>query len=241
MSAVLQALKKIERQRAQTDRMVIAKWQIDPLMVAHGDRPKFVVKPAIAIVAAMLVVGAIGMFIWQRTTAPAPDPIHDPQVSQTSRLPANHPITLPRPLVPAVVARADIREPAALPVAAPPESPPPTARPVTLPESMSSVASGMPPLPAASPRPASPVVAAEAPASSAPGADAPVVSRLVDAGVKLQAVVWSETPDACMVVINDRILRIGDHIDGYRLVEIGPGHALLSRGGRVWRLPFMRR
>jgi hypothetical protein len=92
MSAVLQALKKIERQRAQTARMVGARQQIDPLRVTHGNPRKSVGKLAGAIVAAMLVVGAIGFLIRPPATAPGPEADHAPKASQTGDLPAGQPV-----------------------------------------------------------------------------------------------------------------------------------------------------
>jgi hypothetical protein len=239
MSAVLQALKKIERQRAQTARMVGARQQIDPLRVTHGNPRKSVGKLAGAIVAAMLVVGAIGFLIRPPATAPGPEADHAPKASQTGDLPAGQPVVSPRPPATAIALPADTRSAVAASVATRPASPAP--EPALTPESASPVPSRIPAAPVASALPAPPDVSVDLPASALPVSEAPAISLLTDANITLQAVVWSETPDACMVVINDRILRVGDHIDGYRLVEIGPNHVLLSRSGRAWRLPFMRR
>lgn len=61
------------------------------------------------------------------------------------------------------------------------------------------------------------------------------------AGLRLQAVSWSETPNRRIAVIDNRILHIGDVVDEFTMVDIEPDAAILSRQGVAYRLDFVPR
>ena len=61
---------------------------------------------------------------------------------------------------------------------------------------------------------------------------------LNDPEVKLQALTWSKDPQKRIAVINNRILRQGDVVYGYRINIINQDDVVLSDGGEKWKLPF---
>ena len=62
-----------------------------------------------------------------------------------------------------------------------------------------------------------------------------------ESGIRLQAISWSKAPERRIVVINGRILRQGEGIDGYTVSEINPDDVVFDRSGRRWRLAFKTR
>ena len=61
------------------------------------------------------------------------------------------------------------------------------------------------------------------------------------AGLGLQAISWSEQTDRRIVVINNRVLHLGQVIDGYAVETIDPDSVTLSRAGRAYVLAFRPR
>jgi hypothetical protein len=59
------------------------------------------------------------------------------------------------------------------------------------------------------------------------------VKPLEDSKLKLQAISWSEDPDNRIAVINGSIMREGESIEGFRIIQIGQddvvSHALLTQ------------
>ena len=85
-------------------------------------------------------------------------------------------------------------------------------------------------LPAARPLP-EPEPAAPAAAQEKPPA-------LQDPGVRLQAITWSKNPNKRIVVINNRILRQGETVSGYRIDTVNQDDVVLSSGGEKWKVLF---
>jgi general secretion pathway protein B len=104
------------------------------------------------------------------------------------------------------------------------------------------------PLPA--PEPAAPAVAREKPSPQHPAATAadrqaapaavpePDIPPLNDPGIRLQAITWSKAPGKRLVVINNRILRQGDTVSGYRIDTVNQDDVVLSSGGEKWKVLF---
>lgn len=65
------------------------------------------------------------------------------------------------------------------------------------------------------------------PAGSSAGASIPL---------SLTGIVWDEKMPIAMV--NDRVLRNGDEIDGYKVVQIKPSSVVLSSGQETFELPL---
>ena len=66
----------------------------------------------------------------------------------------------------------------------------------------------------------------------------PRMPALKDPEIKLQAITWSKDPQRRIVVINNRILRQGDAILGYRIDAINQDDIVLSEAGKKWELAF---
>lgn len=54
----------------------------------------------------------------------------------------------------------------------------------------------------------------------------------------LQAISWSDTPSARITVIGGRILREGQTVDGYTVVQIRPEDIIVGKGGTFWKLGY---
>jgi hypothetical protein len=94
-------------------------------------------------------------------------------------------------------------------------------------------------------RPTTPVVA-PSPASAAPATvtddsaapPAPVLNRLRDPGIKLQAIAWSSDPDRRMAMINEQIVHEGQTIEGYTIAAIGEESVTMRKGSEAWELRY---
>ena len=64
------------------------------------------------------------------------------------------------------------------------------------------------------------------------------IPALKDPKMKLQAITWSKDPLKRVVVINNRILRQGDSVQGYRIDSINQDDVVLSDAGEQWKLIF---
>ena len=63
-------------------------------------------------------------------------------------------------------------------------------------------------------------------------------ARLNDSKIKLQALAWSADTSKRMAVINGRILREGESMDGYQINQIRPEDVVVSDGRQLWSLEF---
>jgi hypothetical protein len=59
-----------------------------------------------------------------------------------------------------------------------------------------------------------------------------------DGKLKLQAVSWSEKPEGSIAVINDKIVREGQTVEGFVVVSIGTDDVIVRDGGRHWKVVF---
>lgn len=57
--------------------------------------------------------------------------------------------------------------------------------------------------------------------------------------LKLQAIVWSESPENCFAVINGVIVRVGGRVEGVSVTEIGMDYVLFKSGQRTWKMRMM--
>ena len=61
---------------------------------------------------------------------------------------------------------------------------------------------------------------------------------LTGTSLQVQAISWSEQPGKRLTVMDGRILREGDGVGGYQLVQIRPEEVILEKAGRYWKLAF---
>ena len=83
-----------------------------------------------------------------------------------------------------------------------------------------------------------PAYSATQPVKSGRSQDGPQYSRLNDSKLKLQALAWSADAGQRMVVINGRIVREGESVDGYQITQIREEDVLVNDGRKSWRLEF---
>jgi len=60
-----------------------------------------------------------------------------------------------------------------------------------------------------------------------------------DPELKLQAIVWSESPENCFAVINGVIVRAGGKVEGVSVTEIGTDYVSFNSGERTWKMKMM--
>jgi len=68
-----------------------------------------------------------------------------------------------------------------------------------------------------------------------PYTDAKILPRET---LKLQAISWSRVPSARLAVIDGRILREGQSIEGYTITEIRPEDIIVNKAGKPWKLRY---
>ena len=56
--------------------------------------------------------------------------------------------------------------------------------------------------------------------------------------LQLQAISWSEMPSERITIVTGRILREGQSIDGYTVVEIRSEDVIVEKEGKRWRLVY---
>ncbi len=61
---------------------------------------------------------------------------------------------------------------------------------------------------------------------------------LEDSKLKLQAISWSEKPENRIAVINSNIVREGELIEGFRVIQIGQDDVLVRADAKEWKLVF---
>jgi len=77
------------------------------------------------------------------------------------------------------------------------------------------------------------------PAAAAPKAGkAKTYARLNDSKIKLQALAWSSDAARRMAVINGRIVREGESMEGYQINQIRQEDVVVSDGRQSWSLEF---
>ncbi|MFO7839051.1 MAG: general secretion pathway protein GspB, partial [Desulfosalsimonadaceae bacterium] len=61
---------------------------------------------------------------------------------------------------------------------------------------------------------------------------------LTDTEVRIQAISWNSDPARRIAVINSRICREGDHVNGYKIIAINPDDIVVKAGGSAGKVPF---
>ncbi|MCP4629359.1 MAG: general secretion pathway protein GspB [bacterium] len=84
-------------------------------------------------------------------------------------------------------------------------------------------------------RPIAPVTRAKQPAQTRTQA---TYRPIENDKLKLQALAWSDAAARRMAVINGRIVREGDSVDGYQVYKIREEDVIVNESGKSWRLEF---
>jgi len=209
VSLILEALKKLEREKAAPERgfLVVAQapW------AGGGSRKAWLAAGGV------LLVAVLGVALWKLRAAPTPP---------TPRAAASVPAPAPSATVLAPIPAAPVLQPA------PSASPAIEARRATPPPE---AASGrlVPPVAAAPRTPVSAPPALAPPAT--PAAAAPAASPAPES-FRLEAV--SEQDGVAVAIINGELVHEGDHLNGALVVRISPQEVELDVNGQRRRLTF---
>jgi hypothetical protein len=85
-------------------------------------------------------------------------------------------------------------------------------------------------------RPAAPAPAKRSKSRAGPAARS--YPRLDDTKLKLQAIAWSNDASQRIAVINDRIVREGESVEGYSINQIRQEDVVVNDGSQSWQLEF---
>ena len=154
---------------------------------------------------------------------------------------------LPKPYAPATHA-APSPPPAPAAHAAPPQRPGPT-HPDTSPQLPGAVTPGAISAPAPKTQDNSPQLLAPEPQDTSPQPPAPEIHDaadtqipiLEDASLTINAISWSTAPEKRLAVINSTLVREGQAVGGFRLVEIQGDQVIVQRSQKKWRVMFRLR
>jgi len=59
---------------------------------------------------------------------------------------------------------------------------------------------------------------------------------LEESKLKVMAIAWAEDPARRIAVVNGRIVKEGESVDGYTVTRIRPGDLVVNDGSRAWRV-----
>jgi hypothetical protein len=88
--------------------------------------------------------------------------------------------------------------------------------------------------PAESPAPTRPSPTRPAPAKTAEDA----LDRLDESRLRVMAIAWSPEPARRIAVINGRIIKEGESVDGFSVTGIRKGDVIVTDGSKSWRVEF---
>jgi len=77
------------------------------------------------------------------------------------------------------------------------------------------------------------------PSQTPPRSSSPIEPRRSETiipGLELQAIVWCEDPGSCSAMINGRLVRLGGEVEGFTVDEIGRNHVYVKSGFRTGKL-----
>jgi Type II secretion system protein B len=77
--------------------------------------------------------------------------------------------------------------------------------------------------------------APEPPSTKSPYANA---EPLASDTLQVQAISWSDRPTKRVAVIDGRLLREGQSVSGYRVIQIRPENVIVEKAGKFWKLAF---
>jgi len=66
----------------------------------------------------------------------------------------------------------------------------------------------------------------------------PLLEQIDETGLKLHAIAWSSDPQKRIAVINGRIVREGESIEGFSVTHIGAEEVVVREGEKAWKLVF---
>jgi len=74
------------------------------------------------------------------------------------------------------------------------------------------------------------------------GPPAPVLEysaeMLKDSAMKVQAISWDKSPSSRLAVVNSHVVRQGDQIEQYTVIQINQGDIILGKDAKRWKISF---
>ena len=75
--------------------------------------------------------------------------------------------------------------------------------------------------------------------SAPPASDGKYTAEVLnDAAMKIQAISWNKTPSSRLAVIGSHVVRQGDRIQQYTVIQINQGDIILGKGLKRWKILF---
>lgn len=246
MSSILKALKKIETAGAPEEpRGQGAPYELQAVFSSRPGARWYSRRGVLCLLAAVLVAaGATAYYVWpdgsppSQTTAVTREvrsPLPSGQVAPPAPQPAR-PIPAPPP-APAPRSRQSVDGPlpAGSQAKAPPpiQAPPPSSRIRPQDGGGPSTTETRPQL-AQRNSPAQERAAAGRPVGSRSPEDS--LSRLEESKLKVMAIAWADDPARRLAVVNGHIVKEGESVEGYSVMQIRKDDIIVNDGGRSWRV-----
>jgi Type II secretion system protein B len=242
VSSILKALKKIETtgvsegpsgQQPPSGRQAMFAPQSGAKWYTRRGVPWF-------LVALFLAAGAAAYYAWSNGSPPAQTagaarevrlPLPPGQAAPPAR-----PIPAPPPApAPPSTESVDGSSAAGTQAKAAPsvQAPPPSSR-IRPPDGSGSAASATRPRPAQRNAPGQERAPAPRPAPSRSPEDS--LSRLEESKLKVMAIAWTDDPARRLAVVNGHIVKEGESVEGYNVMQIRKDDIIVNDGGRSWRV-----
>ncbi len=237
MSFILDALKKLERQRPRGP--------VPDLHTVHGPGPAASRRGAFwaGLAAAVLLLNAAALLLWLHPRGRSrPEAIPAERAAPGVRGPGMPLVVAGTPPKPALAGAAQGTPPgeSAAPPAAVVSVPAPASGEALSSTPVSAATAGAATAPVPTPEPAAPEPPAATPTPAGPGDNAPAAEAGTPKEIetlKISGLVFADDPAMRMIIIDNRVLREGDAVSaGLRVEEITEGGAFISLEGKRYQL-----
>jgi len=247
VSSILKALKKIETTGVSEEASGQQAPSGRPAMFSPQLGAKWYTRRGVPwlLVAVFLAAGAAAYYGWSNGSPPPqtaavarevrsplpPGQAAPPTATQPAKpIPAPPPAPAPRPTEsvdgpPAAEAQAK--------AASPVQAPPPSSR-VRPRDGGGTAASEARPPSAQRSTPAQDRASSARPAPGRPPEDS--LSRLEESKLKVMAIAWADDPARRLAVVNGHIVKEGESVEGYNVMQIRKDDIIVNDGGRSWRV-----
>lgn len=243
MSSILKALKKIEATGVPDDPGVGQPPSALQAIIATQFGAKWYTRRGVlwVLVAMFLAAGAAAYYGWSNGSPPpqtagvarevrSPLPPGQAAPPPAKPIPAPPPAPAPRPAESVDGSSAAGAQTKAAP---PVQAPPPSSR-IRPRDGGGMVASETRPQSAQRSTPAQDRAPAARPAPGRSPEDG--LSRLEESKLKVMAIAWADDPARRLAVVNGHIVKEGESVEGYNVIQIRKDDIIVNDGGRSWRV-----
>lgn len=246
MSSILKALKKIEATGVPEEPSGLkAPYESQALPWSKPGARWYTRRDVLWVLAAVfLAAGAAAYYVWSNGSPPSQtagvarevrSPLPPGQAAPPAPQPAK-PIPAPPP-APAPRPAESVDDPSAAgaqaKTAPPVQAPPPSSR-IRPRDGGGTAATETRPQSAQRSTPAQDRAPATRPAGSRTPEDS--LSRLEESKLKVMAIAWADDPARRLAVVNGHIVKEGESVEGYNVMQIRKDDIIVNDGGRSWRV-----